>query len=301
MGVNPSKQKGKKNPVERTQWTDAVRFCNKCSELEGLTPCYDLDTWECNFDANGYRLPTEAEWEYACRAGSTGEVLFRRRRGRAAAIRLVQAAFAGQAAAGRPEAAQPLGPVRHARQRLAMVQRLVRRDLLRGESGGGSARPGHGQDARAARRRLGLHRREVPVGLPAQGVPRLLRRLLRRRQLRLPAGAEGRWRRRTDRGRRQRRSPLRSRPTPEKQADEARARGQSGAGFGQDRPGQPQGHDRLRQRSRRHHENLEHARQRQGREAAHQGRRPRRRSALLARRQADPLHHAARRLSRRSG
>ena len=46
MGTNPSRWKGDKNPVEQVRWSDAVKFCNKRSELEGLQPCYDLENLE---------------------------------------------------------------------------------------------------------------------------------------------------------------------------------------------------------------------------------------------------------------
>ena len=112
MGNNPSQFKGPKNPVETVSWDDCQQFLDKLNAKS-------------HPGGGKFQLPTEAQWEYACRAGSKTKYCFGDDESAAGRICVVCRELGQQDAPCRREEAERLGAVRYARKRMGVVPGLV--------------------------------------------------------------------------------------------------------------------------------------------------------------------------------
>ena len=157
-------------PVVNVDWHDAVAYCNWRSRQEGRNPAYAINVRrvDCDWGANGYRLPTEAEWEYAAKGGPAAsghesDAMYARKLGPERDDMELGQLEGPDPPRGAESAEQPRS-VRHVGERLAMVLGLVQ-VLLGNRSERPQGRrlgrlPGH------ARGWLGLRRKDPPLGQP---------------------------------------------------------------------------------------------------------------------------------------
>ncbi len=161
------------SPVTLVSWNDAVAFFNWLSGQEQLTPCYqrDGDSWTLLPKANGYRLPTEAEWEYSCRAGTTTQYSFGNdwqdhdKYG-----------WSNKNAGNGPHAVgfascQSVWFVRHARQRVGVVPRLVHGKWYEKSPSDDPFGPGRSLNRVARGAAVGVPTRQQPIIVPERHQP----------------------------------------------------------------------------------------------------------------------------------
>ena len=159
-----------RHPVENVSWLDATRFCNKLSEKERKKPFYEIDGKEIrvpDWNGPGYRLPTEAEWEYACQANASTPMRFSfgNDAGELDDYAWFKRNSDSHTAPDGPEKAEWFRAIRHAWQRLGMVLGLARRGLLQSVADGRPDRPGEGFEPDIPRRELVRPPPRLPIGV----------------------------------------------------------------------------------------------------------------------------------------
>ena len=153
MGNNPSQFKGPKNPVEQVSWDDCQKFLGKLNAKSAAR-------------AGKFVLPTEAQWEYACRAGSKTRYCFGDDELELGRLCVVSRELGRHDTSCGREEAECLGAIRHARERIGVVSGLVEGRVLQGVASGRSDGTSERLAPRVSRRLLGPHGGGLPVGAP---------------------------------------------------------------------------------------------------------------------------------------